>query len=115
MVGAVHRIVLRRGSQRTWARADPPARVEPDPLALQESPLDQLTAGHCAETDSTARVYHPVPGDSSLIGESVEGIADLAGVTRETREGGDLAVRRDASLGDPANYGINSLVTVGAH
>jgi hypothetical protein len=56
-----------------------------------------------------------VPGNSSLVREGVECIADLAGVTRETREGGDLAVRRDATLGDPANYGIDSLVTVRAH
>jgi hypothetical protein len=94
---------------------DPPTRVESDALALQEPPLDQLTAGQRAETYCTARVHHPVPGDSGLVRQGVECVANLAGVTRETREGGDLAVRRDASLGDPADYGIDSLVAARAH
>jgi hypothetical protein len=77
--------------------------------------LDQLTAGHRAETDSAARVYHPVPGDGGPLRQRVQSVTDLAGVTREAREGGDLPIRSDATLGDPADDGVDAVVAVRAH
>jgi hypothetical protein len=45
----------------------------------------------------------------------VQSVTDLAGVAREAREGGDLPIRSDATLGDSADDGIDALVAVRAH
>jgi hypothetical protein len=56
-----------------------------------------------------------MPRDGSPLRQRVQSVTDLAGVTREASEGGDLPIRSDATLGDPADDGIDALVAVRAH
>jgi hypothetical protein len=41
----------------------------------------------------------------------MEGITNLAGMARQTRQRGYLAVRRDPASGDPADHCVDALIT----
>ena len=51
-----------------------------------------------------------MPGHDGAIGQSVEGIANLASVSGEAGERRNLSVRRHPALGNPPDHAINPLV-----
>ena len=88
----------------------PPLRIELGSLRLEQHSLQlvRITAG--ARADLAFRVHDAMPRHVAFFGKVVERVADLAGVTFEAGDLGDLSVRRDASARDFAYDGPDELV-----
>ena len=78
--------------------------LEPDPL------LDVALRNNLADAEPPPGIDHPVPRHRRLRGESIQRIADLAGVPGETRELRYLPIRGDQPRRDPADAFIEALV-----
>ncbi len=89
---------------------DPAPRVQPNALPLEQDPLHQLPAQRCAGTDPSSGVNHTVPWHDGTGGQSMEGIANLAGVSGEAGERRDLSICRHPAPGNPPDHAINQLI-----
>jgi hypothetical protein len=80
-----------------------PARREGDSLPLEAQALGP-GALRAPQADRAAGPHHAMPGQGAALGERVQRIAHVAGVTRQSRQGGHLTVGRHAAARDRAHH-----------
>jgi hypothetical protein len=117
-----HAIILRRecggvGSSLPLeaTKRESPSGVEEHLLPLQEGALSDLVVGLAPRADLPLRIHDAVPGHADFLRERGERVADLPGLSSESREARDLAVGRHATPGDPFHLRVDSLVAAFRH
>ncbi len=94
------------------SQIDPSIRIELDTLDFESDALLHVSfRNHGAETEPPPGVDHPVPRNSRMSAQGVQGIADLASVSGQARDLGDLPIGGDAPGRDPADDRIETFVS----
>ena len=90
-------------------QVDRAAQVELHALGFEEHSLQLMRIAAAARADFAAGVDDAVPWDVRAAREVVQGVADLAGVSFESRKIRDGAVGRHAALRHSSDRGVDFL------
>jgi len=93
---------------------DASPQIELHAFGFQQHPLQLVRVSYAAWTDLAPRVDHAMPRDVAALGQMVQRVADLPGVSCESGQLGDLSVRRDAAPRNSPDGRTNHRVAVHA-
>jgi hypothetical protein len=93
-------------------QGNPSIRVELHTLNLEPDALLYVSfRDYLAEAEPTLRVDHSVPRHARPLGQGIQGVTYLAGVSGQTRQRGDLAIGGDVPGRNPADDCIDAFVS----
>ena len=95
-----------------FLQIQPSSLVELDAFGLEQVSLQLVPVAACPLADFAARIDHAMPRQLHRAGQGVQGVSDLARVTIEPGQAGDLTVGGDAATGNLPDDGVDSQVMI---
>ena len=97
---------LARRTTEPWTplksgKRDHIALIELHSLAFEELPLTNVVTAPRSEANLAFGVDHTVPGDATVAGKGIEGVADKTRMPGNTGDASDLTISGDASTRNP--------------